>query len=192
MIRETRRMFDVQCRSEKEGEMILEGYALKFDKETELWQEMHEVIRKGALDNTDMSRVFLLLNHNEDKILAGTRNGSLTLKVDDIGLWFSAVLVDTATSKEVYQLAKSGLLEKCSFSFMFAKENGYTESKHDDYWLREITGIDKLYDVAVVTYPAYDDTEAYARSSDLEKERAEWLAHRSAIAKERIERLQWN
>lgn len=187
------RFFDIKARSANDdSKMVLEGYALKFEKETELWKGFKEVIRKGALDNTDMSRVFLLFNHNDDVILAGTSNNSLELQVDDIGLKFRAELVDTQTSKEVYTLAKQGLLTKCSFSFRTAK-NGYKYSRIDDSnELGEIVDIETLYDVAVVTYPAYDDTEVYARDiKALEREHERINEERANKAKERMEALEW-
>ena len=187
------RFFDIKARSiNDDSKMVLEGYALKFEKETELWKGFKEVIRKGALDNTDMSRVFLLFNHNDDVILAGTSNNSLELQVDDIGLKFRAELVDTQTSKEVYTLAKQGLLTKCSFSFRTAK-NGYKYSRIDDKnELGEIVDIETLYDVAVVTYPAYDDTEVYARDiKALEREHERINEERANKAKERMEALEW-
>ena len=187
------RFFDIKARSiNDDSKMVLEGYALKFEKETELWKGFKEVIRKGALDNTDMSRVFLLFNHNDDVILAGTSNNSLELQVDDIGLKFRAELVDTQTSKEVYTLAKQGLLTKCSFSFRTAK-NGYKYSRTDDSnELGEIVDIETLYDVAVVTYPAYDDTEVYARDiKALEREHERINEERANKAKERMEALEW-
>lgn len=187
------RFFDIKARNANDdSKMVLEGYALKFEKETELWKGFKEVIRKGALDNTDMSRVFLLFNHNDDVILAGTSNNSLELQVDDIGLKFRAELVDTQTSKEVYTLAKQGLLTKCSFSFRTAK-NGYKYSRTDDSnELGEIVDIETLYDVAVVTYPAYDDTEVYARDiKALEREHERINEERANKAKERMEALEW-
>ena len=78
-----------------------------------------------------MSRVFLLFNHDQSKIIAGTPNGSLKLMVDDIGLRIDAEAVDTETSKEVYQLAKSGLLDKMSFSFKL-NENSFDFAQQDD------------------------------------------------------------
>ena len=187
------RFFDIKARSANDdSKMVLEGYALKFEKETELWKGFKEVIRNGALDNTDMSRVFLLFNHNDDVILAGTSNNSLELQVDDIGLKFRAELVDTQTSKEVYTLAKQGLLTKCSFSFKTAS-CGYKYSRIDDKnELGEIVDIETLYDVAVVTYPAYDDTEVYARDiKALEREHERINEERANKAKERMEALEW-
>ena len=188
------RYFDIQARSDNgnnDEKMVIEGYALKFDKETELWRGFNEVIDRTALDNTDMSRVFLLLNHNENKILAGTTNGSLELDVDDVGLRFKAELVDTPTSKEVYTLAKQGLLAKCSFSFRCA-EGGYLYTNRDDNTLGIVKDIETLFDVAIVTYPAYSDTECFARDKQaLEEEKARINEERANKAKERMEQLEW-
>ena len=49
------RYFDIQARSasEENDKMVIEGYALKFDKETELWKGFNEVIDRTALNNTE-------------------------------------------------------------------------------------------------------------------------------------------
>lgn len=187
------RTFDIECRSESDGKMRFSGYALKFDRKTNLFGDYYEIIRKEALQDTDMSRVFLLFNHDQSKIIAGTPNGSLKLMTDDIGLRIDAEAVETETSKEVYQLAKSGLLDKMSFSFKLS-ENSYDFVKQDDgTWLREIVGIDKLYDVAIVTFPAYEDTEVSARNGQsAEMECRSLIEKRVADATERMNKLKWN
>lgn len=187
------RTFDIECRSESDGKMRFSGYALKFDRKTNLFSDYYEIIRKEALQSTDMSRVFMLFNHDQSKIIAGTPNGSLKLMVDDIGLRIDAEAVETETSKEVYQLAKSGLLDKMSFSFKL-NENSYDFVKQNDgTWLREIVGIDKLYDVAIVTFPAYEDTEVSARNGQsAEMECQSLIEKRVADATERMNKLTWN
>lgn len=187
------RTFDIECRSESDGKMRFSGYALKFDRKTNLFSDYYEIIRKEALQSTDMSRVFMLFNHDQSKIIAGTPNGSLKLMVDDIGLRIDAEAVETETSKEVYQLAKSGLLDKMSFSFKL-NENSYDFVKQNDgTWLREIVGIDKLYDVAIVTFPAYEDTEVSARNGQsAEMECLSLIEKRVADATERMNKLIWN
>lgn len=187
------RTFDIECRSESDGKMRFSGYALKFDRKTNLFSDYYEIIRKEALQSTDMSRVFLLFNHDESKIIAGTPNESLKLTVDDIGLRIDAEAVETETSKEVYQLAKSGLLDKMSFSFKLNKNSFEFVQQNDGTWLREIVGIDRLYDVAIVTFPAYEDTEVSARNGQsAEMECRSLIDERIAKAKERMEKLEWN
>ncbi len=69
-----------------EEDMVIEGYALKFESPA-TYYGLTEVISKGALDEADMKDVPLRYNHEESHlILARTRNKSLELIVDEIGL----------------------------------------------------------------------------------------------------------
>ena len=121
-----------------------------------------EVISEHALDNADMSDVVLRYNHNDTNYtLARTRNHSLELEVREDGLYFSAELIPTTTNKDAYLMVKEGLLDKCSFAFTI-DEDKYDKKQH----LRTITKIGKLYDVALVDFPFYNDTMVEARSLD--------------------------
>ena len=53
----------------------------------------------------------------------------------------------------------AGIINKCSFGFTI-DENGQEWREEGDLVERTITKIKKLYDVSIVTDPAYDDTEA--------------------------------
>lgn len=145
------------------NEMIVEGYAATFEQPTVLYKyegnEYKEVISRGAFDNTDMSDVVLRYNHNDSyPLLARSKNGSLKLSIDDIGLKVEAKLFNTRASQDVYDLVKAGALDKMSFAFTINK------SSYDrDLRTRSIEGIDKLYDVAIVDVPAYESTSLNAR-----------------------------
>ena len=90
--------------------------------------------------------------------LARTRNKTLQLTVDDHGLKINAELANTSAGRDVYELIKRGDLDKMSFAFTVAEET-ITENVADKTIRREITKFDKVFDVAVVDFPAYDDTE---------------------------------
>lgn len=185
--------FDIEKRDDSnDGKMIVSGYALKFDRTTELYNDHYEVIRNSALDNTDVSRVFLLLNHDPNMILASTNNGTLRLEKDETGLRVTAELIETNTSRDTYQLIKSGALDKMSFSFVMDDDSFKYHRQEDGTFLREITGITKLYDVAVVTYPAYDDTEMHARGYWNVTDECNEIESRTAKAVERMKKLEWN
>lgn len=178
-----KRLFDISLDQvkEEEGKMILEGYALKFNSPA-----VHgytEMILPSALDNADMSDVCLKYNHSDTNyILARTRNNSLQLVVDEIGLWFRAELIDTTTNQDIYKMVKSGLLSKCSFAFTEKGENWDYENN-----IRYITNIDKLYDVAVVDVPFYESTEVYARSiEEYEKEKEKYMQAKIDLAKRKL------
>ena len=79
----------LEIRKSDDGEMILEGYAAKYDNPTTLYKigdtEYKEVIDRGAFDNMDMRDCCLKYNHSDAvPILARTRGGSLELSTDDI------------------------------------------------------------------------------------------------------------
>ena len=151
------------------SKMIIEGYPIVFDKETliDCWfDKWYEKIDRNAFANADMSDVALKYNHNDNVfILARTRNGSLTLTVDDHGVFMHAELIDTTTNRDVYEMVRSGLLTEGSFAFTVSDDK---QEIIDGVVHRTITGIGKLFDVSICPNGAYGDmTEIYARSLDL-------------------------
>lgn len=167
-------MRNVEFRAtEEEGKMILEGYPVIFNQETLIGDPewgWYEVIDKKALDDADLSDVPLKYNHGDAKgILARTRNGSLKLTIDNKGLKMRAELIDTTDNVDIYKCVKSGLLDKMSFAFNVIEDN--VEQKAGEAPRRTITKIGRLFDVAVVDLPAYDQTSIYARSKEIVGER---------------------
>ena len=149
----------------RESEGKIEGLACVFNQPADLgW--FTEEIDKHAFDGCDMSDVVLNFNHDNNLILAGTRNGSLTLRVEDSGLFQSADVVDTTTGEDVMKLVKKGLINKMSFAFAVSRD-GEVWTEKDGKEHRVITKIEKLYDVSLVTFPAYSQTFAYARNDEL-------------------------
>ena len=161
---------------EQSGEkMIIEGYPIVFDKETYIdlgWDGWYEKIDRNAFANADMSDVCLKYNHNDNVfILARNRNDSLTLTIDDHGVFMHAELIDTTTNRDVYKMVQSGLLSEGSFAFTVEEQELLEIGTWgaDNYEMhRTIKSIGKLFDVAICPNGAYGDmTEIYARSLDL-------------------------
>ena len=163
MIKETR-LADVKF-EEAEGKMTLEGYAIVFNQETIIGDEAYgftEEIDRNALQDTLMKDVPMKYNHMDSfLIIARTKNKSLSLSVDNIGLKVRAELLDTNSNQDIYKMVKSGLLDKMSFAFTVDEQTWNREGKIPK---RIITKISRLYDVSVVDTPAYDSTSLYARS----------------------------
>ena len=155
---------------DSEDKMLIEGYAITYDQPaTHQYgqRKFTEVIRKGALDKTDMKDVPLRYNHNDTwLIMARTRNKSLQLIKDDIGLKIQAELLDTQSNRDIYKSIQEGLVDKMSFAFTVA-DGGDTWTFGESETVREVTNIAKLYDVSVVDTPFYDSTSIYARSLEL-------------------------
>lgn len=164
------RLIEIRAVEDSGDKMLIEGYAIKYDSPaTHQYgsRKFTEVIKRGALDKTDMKDVPLRYNHNDTwLIMARTRNKSLKLTTDDAGLKIEAELLDTQNNRDVYKAVKAKLIDKMSFAFRVADKGdkwtfGETETR------REVTDIAKLFDVSVVDQPFYDATSIYTRSFDL-------------------------
>jgi uncharacterized protein len=164
------RLIEFRAVENDENKMIIEGYAIRYD--TPATHEygsykFTETIKRGALDNTDMSDVPLRYNHNDSWcIMARTRNNSLQLIKDDVGLKIRAELIDTQSNRDIYKSIQEKLIDKMSFAFTVANK-GDTWSYGEKETTRTVTDIKKLYDVSVVDTPFYDTTSVYARSFEL-------------------------
>ena len=153
------RTFELRAEAHK-----IEGYAVVFDTPTMLNKdpytgtEFYEVISRNAFDGCDLSDVILNVDH-EGTPLARTRAGTLTLTPDAHGLKVSATL-STGRGRDLWEDIAAGNLDKMSFAFNVSEES-YDNKTHT----RTIQRIGKLWDVSVVTRPAYEKTCVYARSS---------------------------
>lgn len=164
------RLVEFRAVDNEDGKMIIEGYAITYDKPaTHVYgnRKFTEVIKRGALDTTDMRDVPCRYNHNDSWcIMARTRNNSLQLIKDDVGLKIRAELIDTQSNRDIYKSIQEGLIDKMSFAFSVA-DKGDTWEYGDTETVRTVTNIKKLYDVSVVDTPFYDSTSIYARSIEL-------------------------
>ena len=161
-------------------DMIVEGYAFKYDAETVLYEDekgfqYREVIERGALDGADLSDVPFKYNHNDGVfIVARTRNGSLELLPDDTGLFIRARFIDTQTGRDFFKMIQERLIDKMSFAFTESLD--YSEEYGEDFVTHHVRSFKRIWDVSGVDIPAYDATEIYARSiAVLEKRRSEVL-----------------
>ena len=127
-----------------------------------------EIIDRNAFNGCDMKDVPLKYNHDDSHlIMARTRNNSLSLTIDDKGLFIRANLIDTQSNRDIYKSIQAGLLDKMSFAFTVSEEKWDLNTD-----TRTILAIDRLFDVSVVDIPFYDTTSIYARSLEyLEKEK---------------------
>ena len=178
------RMVEMRAVSEN-NERIVEGYAVVFDDVTDIGY-YKEVIDRNAFEGADMSDIVMKYNH-EDSVLpmARTRGGSLTFEVDDHGLKIRANLPDTSVNRDIYTLIQAGILSKMSFAFTVAEEEIDYETD-----TRRILRFDKIFDVSVVDFPAYESTEIYARGKeDYEKDKTDYIERKKAFELEKQKML---
>jgi uncharacterized protein len=150
---------NVEARQAEDGTMRLSGYAAVFNDDS-VPLPFIERIAPGAFRKTltETPDVRLLINH-EGLPLARTKNGTLRLKEDEIGLYMDADLPDTQAARDLYTLVERGDVDQMSFAFRVIRQKwneGRTERT-----LTELSLADG--DVSVVTYPAYPTTTVEAR-----------------------------
>lgn len=158
--------------NDDENKQLVEGYAAVFNQRALIWEsewsgwKYMEVIDRNAFDGADMSDTVFKYNHGDiAMVLARASNNTLIMNTDDKGLRISADIIDTNNGTDVYKLIKRGDLNKMSFAFTVKNER--TESDRENkIYTRTITAFDKIYDVAVVDFPAYDGTSIQARSKE--------------------------
>jgi HK97 family phage prohead protease len=144
---------------EADGKMKLSGYAAVFN-DASVPLPFTERIAPGAFRKTlnETPDVRLLINH-EGLPLARTKNGTLLLTEDEVGLRFDAELPDTTEAKDLYTLIERGDVDQMSFAFRVIRQKW--NSDRTERTLTEVSLADG--DVSVVTYPAYPTTSVEAR-----------------------------
>lgn len=157
--RRTYTVRNVETRQEDDGKMRLSGYAAVFN-DPSVPLPFSERIAPGAFRKTlsETPDVRLLINH-EGLPLARTKNNTLTLLEDEVGLRFDAELPDTSEARDLYTLIQRGDVDQMSFAFRVIRQKWNID--RTERTLTEVSLADG--DVSVVTYPAYPTTTVEAR-----------------------------
>lgn len=138
-----------------------EGYAARFNEWSEDLGGFRERIAPGAFAKaiaTDDVRA--LFNHDANYVLGRTGAGTLRLQEDERGLRFEIDAPDAGWARDLHKSVERGDISQCSFAFEVQAEEWARGERLDERTLKEV----KLYDVSIVTYPAYEATSVSARS----------------------------
>lgn len=144
----------------------ISGYAARFGDEAVIGGDFRERLAKSAFSRTlkDHPDVVMLLDHDSGRVLGRTNAGTLTLKPDNIGLYFS-LDVDTSTPEGQSALGTVGRqdVKGCSFGFRVRAEEWQDGGRRLP--LRTITDVD-LHEITLTAFPAYPTTSASMRSDN--------------------------
>lgn len=181
-----RRNYEFEVRSERDEKgSVITGRPIVYNSVTDLgWCK--EIIERGALNNADLTDVRFLVNHDFSKVpLARSRrdniNSTMQLSIDENGMTIQ-VLLDTennSDARSLYSAVERGDITGMSFCFGI-DEQAWTEME-SDMPTRHIKSISSVVECSAVTFPAYEDTEIYARDkASLEKEREAYKRTKNA------------
>ena len=169
-MKQERRTFTgtVIARAEGEGmPKVIGGIAAVINSVTDLGY-FEEVIEEGAFDNA-LSKEYdirCLFNHEAELILGRTKASTCNVFVNADGNLEYTWIPDyeNPTHMSVVRSIMRGDITQSSFAFTIKEQKWSESEKYGSMGKRTITIIEDLYDVSPVTYPAYADTEADARS----------------------------
>ena len=153
---------------------VVVGYAVVFDTWSEIMtntrgRQFRERIAPGAFDRVLSGNpdIRALWNHNADKPLGRTRNGTLRLEKDGLGIRIELAPPATTWGADAVESIRRGDVSGMSFAFAPYGVNGST-------WARGVDGVAEhvvldadLFDVSPVTFPAYPATMVGIRSIEV-------------------------
>lgn len=159
------RAFNIEKRKkneEAEASFLVAGYASTFEEYT-LGENAGEIYRERieptAFDEADMSDVVFLLDHT-GRVYARTKNDTVTLTVDDKGLYTETDLSKTAAARGVYEDIEAGNYSQMSFAFTVADDNFIVSTENEKtVYTRVINRIKKVFDISAVGFPANPTTD---------------------------------
>lgn len=158
------RIEEFQAREDGE-EMIIEGYFAVFNSRYDITDFAYETIMPGAFDGEMGRDVRALADHDTRIVLGRTTANTLQLSVDERGL-FGRIFINKKDQDAVnmYERVKRGDVNQCSFGFSIEDEE--TEYKDGVPAVWKIKKV-RLYEVSIVTFPAYEDTGVVARKREI-------------------------
>jgi len=169
-MKQERRTFTGTVIARSEGENMpkeIGGIAAVINSVTDLGY-FEEVIERGAFDNALNKEydIRCLFNHEAELILGRTKANTCNVFVNaDGNLEYTWVPdYENPTHMSVVRSIMRGDITQSSFAFTIKEQKWSESTKYGSMGKRTITIIEDLYDVSPVTYPAYADTEADARS----------------------------
>lgn len=181
-----RRYITHEVRADGDGETrTITGTASSFSSMYDMGWFL-EQIAPGAIDeSTDTADCKCLFNHDTNLVLGSISGKQLELSSDQNGLYYRNKSVDTTAARDVYELIRSGAVNKSSFGFTVAKQKWEIVDRAalkgkmpedvldrvsygGEVEVRTIEKIKKLWDVSPVTFPANPNTstEVAKRSRD--------------------------
>mgnify|MGYP002509807451 CR=1 FL=1 len=152
-----------ETRNDENGPVIA-GYFAVFNNPTELWHGCIEQVAPGAFNSSLNGDVRALIDHDTRLVIGRTTAGTLSLPEDGTGLYGELKINEQdSDAMNLYARVQRGDVSQCSFGFDITAED-YVMSPDGQtctWTIRDVI----LYEVSVVTFPAYEATSAIARAS---------------------------
>ena len=169
--------FKTETRDGENGKKVhvVRGYPILFNTPTKVWDwyygEIEEVILPQAMDDVDLSNVFLLYGHDMNRVV-GRTGKNMRLEVDEIGVFMECELPDTQDARDLYILISLEIVDGMSFWLRTH------DQVNPSTLTRTVTKIEELPEVTITAFPAYKETLVIA----MEEERSKDIHNQAEMA----------
>lgn len=175
----------VEIRADKADALTIGGYAAKFMRMSQNLGGFVEQIDPAFFNKSrgdGWPGVVARYNHDDNMLLGTSGAGTLRLGLDEVGLRYDVEL--PSSRSDVYELVQRGDVRQSSFAFA-AFEDDWTTTDQGFPLRTLISG--RLFDVAPVNTPAYEDTSvglrSLARKFDAELDEVRKMAEANELIK---------
>lgn len=164
-----------ETREESEN-LYIDAYFAVYNSNYNIAPGMSESIAPGAFINSLSGDVRALINHDTTLVLGRTSAHTFELRDDSHGL-FGSVLINRndTDAMNAYARVKRGDVSQCSIGFNIVREDTDIREDGSVHWT--ILEAD-LAECSICTFPAYQETNAIARSEQrdeiLKRKRQAW------------------
>ncbi len=156
---------ELRISNESDKAPKITGYAAVFNTWADINGWFKESINPGAFTKTiKEADIHALLNHDVNFVLGRNKSGTLRLREDSKGLAVEIDPVPATWANDLLISMRRGDISQMSFGFRANKED--INYDKDERVLIDVT----LFDVSIVTKPAYPTTTAQVRAAFQHKE----------------------
>lgn len=168
-VRTEKKLQEIRTRNDN-GEPIIEGYFVVFDGVYNIADGVTESVDRNAFDETIDGDIRILVDHDTRLVLGRTSAGTASVRVDEKGVWGHVEInPNDSDAVNAHARVERGDVTQGSFGFdILAEETEYREDGSVHFTIKKV----ELYELSVVTFPAYEDTSISARKKQADEIKA--------------------
>src|SRR6266545_3265760 len=158
----------------RSDDFTIKGHAAVFNKWSSDLGGFREKITKDAFDNALAAdpHVLHLIDHDTRYVRSSTRNKTLELRADPVGLHMWSKVAPTSYAADLRVLMERGDVSQSSFAFTVAKDEWKITGEGDNEKVeRTILEVGQLFDVTTTAMGAYPTTDSQVAMRTREKAR---------------------
>lgn len=153
----------LELRQDPGQPLKIRGYAAVFNQLSEPIMFFRERIMPGAFAKSLSGDVRAFNGHVRSQPIGRTKNGTLSLREDEHGLFVEIIPPNNSVGHDVVESIKRGDIDQMSFGFSIADAKGERWLRENGEEVRELLEV-QLLEVSPVALPAYTNTTVGVRS----------------------------